>query len=114
MKKYSSFVILENAAEWTENRGKGVRGYWLFGARVEGLPDTITKENFPLVFKRIKSFDSPCVDTLLYMPIDEAKAELISSIEKYISEFEQKIIDAGVFLATLYEMRDTLLRQVSQ
>lgn len=111
MKKYGSFVIIENAAEWTASRGKSVtRSYWLCGARVEGLPDTITKENFPLVFKRIKSLDSPCVDTLLYMPIDEAKAELIFSIEKYISEFEKKIIDAEVFLATLYEMRDTLLQ----
>lgn len=111
MKKYDSFVILENAAEWTANRKKSVSGtLWLFGAMVEGLPDTITKENFPLVFKRIKSLDSPCVDTLLYMPIDETKVELISSIEKYISEFEKKIIDAEVFLATLYEMRDTLLQ----
>ena len=110
MKKYGSFVILENAAEWTENRGMGVCGYWLFGAMVEGLPDTITKENFPLVFKRIKSLDSHCGDTLLYMPIDEVKAELISSIEKYISGFEKKIIEAEDFIATLSAMRDTLLR----
>lgn len=111
MKKYGSFVILENAAEWTANRKKSVsRSYWLCGAVVEGLPDTITKENFPLVFKRIDSLDSHCADTLLYVPIDETKAELISSIEKYISEFEKKIIDAEVFLATLYEMRDTLFQ----
>ena len=110
MKKYGSFVILENAAEWTENRKKGVRGYWLFGAMVEGLPGTITKENFPLIFKRIKSLDSPYIDTLLYMPINEAKAELISSIEKYISQFEKKIIDAEDFLATLYEIWGILLR----
>lgn len=111
MKKYGSFVIIENAAEWTANRGKSVtRSYWLCGARVEGLPNTITKESFPLVFKRIDSLDSHCADTLLYVPIDKVKAELISSIEKYISEFEKKIIDAEVFLATLYEMRDTLLQ----
>lgn len=101
MKKYGSFVILENAAEWAVNRKKGVRSYWLFGAMVEGLPDTITKENFPLIFKRIKSLDSPCVDTLLYMPIDKAKAELISYIEKYIRHFEKEITDAVHFLATL-------------
>ena len=111
MKKYGSFVIIENAAEWTANRGKSVtRSYWLCGARVEGLPDTITKENFPLVFRRIDSLDYHSADTLLYVPIDEVKAELISSIEKYISEFEKKIIDAEDFLATLYKMRDTLLQ----
>lgn len=111
MKKYGSFVIIENAAEWTANRGKSVtRSYWLCGARVKGLPDTITKENFPLVFKRIDSLDSHCADTLLYVPIDEVKAELISSIEEYISCFEEKIIEAEDFIATLYEMQDTLLR----
>ena len=110
MKKYGSFIILENAAEWTANRRISVsRTYWLFGAKVKGLPDTITKGNFPLVFKRIKSLDSHYADTLLYMPIDEAKAELISSIKEYISWFEEKIINTEDFLA-LCKMRDTLLR----
>lgn len=102
MKKYGSFVILENAAEWSVNRKASVTGaLWLFGAVVEGLPDTITKENFPLIFKRIKSLDSHCGDTLLYVPIDEVKTELISYIEKYIRHFEKEITDAVHFLATL-------------
>jgi hypothetical protein len=110
MKKYGSFVILENAAEWRANRGISVtRTYWLFGAKVQGLPDIITKENFPLIFKRIEAPDSHCGNTLLYISIDEAKAELISSIEEYIGEFKKKIIDAEDFLA-LCKMRDTLLR----
>lgn len=112
MKKYGSFIILENAAEWTANRGKSVtRSYWLCGARVEGLPDTITKENFPLVFKRVKSLDSHCADTLLYMPIDEVKADLISSIKEYTNWFEEKIINTEEFLA-LSEMINKYLKVV--
>ena len=111
MKKYGSFVILENAAEWSVNKKKDNFGsYWLCGAVVEGLPDTITKENFPLVFKRIDSLDSHCANTLLYVSMGEVRADLISSIEEYISRYEEKIIDAEDFLATLCEMRDTLLR----
>ena len=103
MKKYGSFIIVENATEWSviSKKKDNCGSYWLCGAVINGLPNTIIKENFPLVFKRFDSPDLHFADSLAYMPINEVKADLIASIEEYIDQYEKKITDAKCFLATL-------------
>lgn len=102
MRVYDKFVIVENVNDWLNNRKQPSQGdYWLLGARIYGLSNTITEENFPIVFIRYPSFDSYSCDTLVFSPLDSVKADLITAVEKSIITKEQALKADKDFLATL-------------